>query len=472
MKKGFYAGAFLALALSATSFAPNALAVDTTGPEAHIYNSADQSLKTKFNAFDAAFKGGGKVAAGDMNADGKDDILIGAGRGGGPQVRMFNEKGDFTGYSFFPFHPDYRGGIDVDMADTDGDGKDELIVSQLTDGQAWVKVYEFDAAKTIKAEFIAYDSSFRGGAHVAGCDINGDGKAEIITGSGMGSSGHVRGFDGSGKWMGFDLKPFESGYKGGADVACANVDGGAENEVVVAKNFMGEAQVKVYKTNAAKQVLGDFLAFDAGHKEGANIYGGDIDGDGKDEIIVGTNGNGPQVRAFEGYGEAKIFSVMAYASDFRGGANVAFGNVDGSGKGEVLTMPGRRVWEGRSVQKYIEVDLSEQRLYTYENGRKVKDFAVSTGVARHATPIGSFEVQRRKPITRMRWEYGPGNPENYDIPNIPHVQYFNGPYALHGAYWHNNFGHPMSHGCVNLPLNEARWLYSWSGIGDKVFIKP
>lgn len=470
MKKGIFAGAFVALFASVMAFAPNASAVDYTSPEAKIYDASGNQL-TSFNAFDAAFKGGGKIASGDMNGDGKDDIVIGAGLGGGPQVRSFNESGEFTGFSFFPFHPDYRGGIDVDMADTDGDGVAELITSQFTNGQAWVKVYEFDAAKTIRAEFVAYADTFEGGAHVAGCDINGDGKAEIITGSGMGSNGHIRGFDGSGNWMGLDLRPFEDGYKGGADVACANVDGGAESEIVVGKSSMGEAQVKVYKNNTAKQILGDFVAYDSGHKEGVNVYGGDIDGDGVDEIITGTNGNGPQVRAFEGHGQAKSLSIMAYGTDFRGGVNVAFGDVDAAGKGEVLTMPGRRVWEGRNYQKYIEVSLAKQRLYAYENGRKVREFPISSGLARYATPVGDFEVQRRKVSTRMRWEYGPNHPENYDIPGVPHVQYFNGPYALHGAFWHNNFGTPMSHGCVNLPLNEARWLYSWSDIGDKVIIR-
>lgn len=471
MNRKLILSAAAALVVSLFTFAPSAEAVDHISPEARIYSGGTPQLINSFNAFDAAFKGGGKIASGDMNGDGKDEIVIGAGRGGGPQVRMFNENGDFTGYSFFPFHPDGRSGVDVAMADTDGDGLDELITSQLYDGQAWVKVYEFDAAKTIRAEFIAFSTSFEGGAHVAGCDINGDGKAEVLVGSNIGSSGHVRGFDGSGNYMGFDLFPFESSYKGGSDVACANVDGGAEEEVVVGRSFMDTAQVKVYKGDSSRRVIGDFVAYDAGHKEGVNVYGGDTDSDGYDEIIVGTNGNGPQIKVFEAYGQFLGYSTLAYQSDFRGGVNVAYGNVNGSGGGEVLTMPGRRVWEGRPVRKYIEVSLSKQRLYAYENGRKVREFPISSGVARFGTPVGDFEIQRRKVSTRMRWEYGPNHPDNYDIPGVPHVQYFNGPYALHGAFWHNNFGRPMSHGCVNLPLNEARWLYSWADYGDKVFIR-
>lgn len=473
MRKNLLMGVGAALAFVGISFFPaHANAVDYTAPEAHIYAGGTDSIVRAFYAFDKNFRGGGKVAVGDMHGDGKDEILIGAGKGGGPQVRMFNEKGEFTGYSFFPFSPDFRGGVDVDMADTDGDGKDEMIVSQLSDGQAWIKVYEFDAAKTIRAEFIAYGSNFEGGAHVAGCDIDGDGKAEIITGSGIGSSGHIRAFDGSGNFTGFDLFPFESSYKGGADVACANVDGGKEEELVVSKSIMDVAQVKVYKTDSTKRIIGDFVAFDAGHKEGANVAAADVDSDGRDEILVGTNGNGPQVKAFEAYGHFTGYTFMAYGSDFRGGVNVAYGNVDGLGGGEVVTMPGRRVWEGRSLPKYIEVSLSKQRLYAYENGRLVREFPISSGTSRYPTPTGDFSVQRKKVSTRMKWEYGPNDPNNYDLPDVPHSQFFNGPFALHGAYWHNNFGNPMSHGCVNLPLDQAAWLYSWSNVGDRVFVRP
>jgi hypothetical protein len=473
MRKSILMGIGAAILSIGFAFFPSHVdAIDYISPEAHTYSGTSGNQIRSFYAFNKYFRGGGKVAIGDAHGDGKDEILIGAGKGGGPHVRLFNGEGSFLGYSFFPFHPDFRGGVDVDMADTDGDGKDEMIVSQLSNGQAWVKVYEINAERTIKAEFIAYGTGFEGGAHVAGCDIDGDGKAEIITGSGMGSSGHIRGFDGSGRYVGFDLFPFESSYRGGADVACGNVDGGAEEEVIVSKNIMDKAQVKVYKTDSTKRIIGDFYAFPEGHKEGANVTAGDMDNDGHDEVIVGTNGGGPQVRVFQPWGEFTGQAFMAYQDDFRGGVNVAYGNIDGIGGSETVTMPGRRVWEGRNVRKYVEVSLSKQRLYAYENGRKVKEFPISSGTWRYPTPIGDFSVQRKVVSTRMKWEYGPNDPNNYDLPNVPHSQFFNGPFALHGAYWHNNFGHPMSHGCINLPLHEAAWLYSWTNVGDRVFVRP
>ena len=61
---------------------------------------------------------------------------------------------------------------------------------------------------------------------------------------------------------------------------------------------------------------------------------------------------------------------------------------------------------------------------------------------------------------------------NYDLPNVPYVMYFYRGYGLHGTYWHNNFGTPMSHGCVNLTLADAKWLYEWAPQGARVVVQP
>lgn len=82
-------------------------------------------------------------------------------------------------------------------------------------------------------------------------------------------------------------------------------------------------------------------------------------------------------------------------------------------------------------------------------------FIVSTGLPGTPTVVGKFHIYQKLVSTRM---VGPG----YDLPNVPHTMYFYGGYALHGAYWHNNFGHPMSHGCVNLALPDAEQLFNWA----------
>jgi len=116
-----------------------------------------------------------------------------------------------------------------------------------------------------------------------------------------------------------------------------------------------------------------------------------------------------------------------------------------------------------SAGKWIDVDLSTQTLVAYEGDRAVHSCRVSTGLARTPTPTGRFRIQSKFLARTMS---GPG----YRYPNVPHVMFFYRGYSLHGTYWHNNFGHPMSHGCVNLPQADAAWLYDWASIGTPVVI--
>ena len=88
---------------------------------------------------------------------------------------------------------------------------------------------------------------------------------------------------------------------------------------------------------------------------------------------------------------------------------------------------------------------------------------ISSGTAATPTVTGSFRIGNKYPAQRM---IGPG----YDIPNVPSVMYFWQGYAIHGAYWHNNFGTPMSHGCVHLTPGEASYLYNWADVGTEVYV--
>ena len=115
--------------------------------------------------------------------------------------------------------------------------------------------------------------------------------------------------------------------------------------------------------------------------------------------------------------------------------------------------------------KRIEVDLTNQMLYAYQNGQVVMSFPVSTGKW-HKTPTGTFHIWVKLRYTRMT---GGSGADYYNLPNVPHVMFFYNDkvgkgqgYSLHGAYWHNNFGHTMSHGCVNIGLANAEKLYNWA----------
>ena len=104
--------------------------------------------------------------------------------------------------------------------------------------------------------------------------------------------------------------------------------------------------------------------------------------------------------------------------------------------------------------KWIDVDLTRQRLTAYQGNTPVFEAAVSTGLPNTPTIVGKFRIYWKLTAADM---IGPG----YNLRDVPYTMYFHGGYALHGTYWHSNFGQPMSHGCVNLRTEDAEWLFDW-----------
>jgi lipoprotein-anchoring transpeptidase ErfK/SrfK len=116
-----------------------------------------------------------------------------------------------------------------------------------------------------------------------------------------------------------------------------------------------------------------------------------------------------------------------------------------------------------SKERWIEVDLSGQWMKVYKGKKVVKTFSVSTGLPGTPTVTGTFYIHTMLLAQDMA---GPG----YYLPDVPFVMYFYKNYAIHGTYWHNNFGTPMSHGCVNMRTSEADWLFSYVKIGTRVVV--
>lgn len=118
----------------------------------------------------------------------------------------------------------------------------------------------------------------------------------------------------------------------------------------------------------------------------------------------------------------------------------------------------------QSRDRRIEVRLAKQRLLAWEGNALMYAAPISSGKSVTPTPIGTYAIQDKYRTTRMK---GRG----YDIPDVPYAMFFSGGYAIHGAYWHNAFGTPVSHGCVNLAPGDARWLYNWAPVGTPIVIR-
>lgn len=116
-------------------------------------------------------------------------------------------------------------------------------------------------------------------------------------------------------------------------------------------------------------------------------------------------------------------------------------------------------------EKWIDVNLTTQTLTAYEGNTPVFTAIVSTGLPATPTVVGSFPIYVKYQAADMSGGWGASA---YYLPDVPYVMYFYQGYGIHGTYWHNNFGTPMSRGCVNLSTPDAQWLYSWAPVGTVV----
>lgn len=138
--------------------------------------------------------------------------------------------------------------------------------------------------------------------------------------------------------------------------------------------------------------------------------------------------------------------------------------------GQELTIPAAGLYSpsiadapspSTTVGKSIVVSTTQQRIFAYENGQLIHSYLVSTGLPDTPTVLGDFQVYVKYVATDMS---GP----DYYLPQVPYTMYFYEGYGIHGTYWHNSFGRPMSHGCVNLPTSEAEWFFNWAEVGTPV----
>jgi cyclophilin family peptidyl-prolyl cis-trans isomerase len=275
------------------------------GPHVEVFSGQTGKVTLGFYAYDAGFHGGVYVATGDVNGDGVADIVTGPGEGGGPQVKVFSGTDGSLLETFMAYDPAFTGGVRVAVGDVNGDGRADIITAAGPGGGAHVKVFSGKDGSLLES-FLAYDPTFTGGAFVAAGDINGDGKADIITGAGAGGGPHVKVFDGA---TGQDLLSFfayDPGFTGGVTVAAGPVGGGSTADIITGAGPGGGPHVKVIAPNG--QLLESYNAYEAGFTGGVFVADPDLNADGHDDIVTGAgNGGATRVRAFSG----SDLSVMA-----------------------------------------------------------------------------------------------------------------------------------------------------------------
>jgi hypothetical protein len=184
-----------------------------------------------FNAYDPAFAGGVRVAAGDINGDGVPDIVTAPGPGAAPVVRVFDGRSHALIREFMGSEPDFTGGLFVAVGDVDGDGFGDIIVGVDFGREPLVRVFSGWSGAVIR-RFVAYAAGFRGGVHVAAGDMNADGYADIICGAGPGGGPHVVAFSGADLSLLASFYAYAPEFAGGVWVAAGDVDGDGRAEIV------------------------------------------------------------------------------------------------------------------------------------------------------------------------------------------------------------------------------------------------
>lgn len=135
--------------------------------------------------------------------------------------------------------------------------------------------------------------------------------------------------------------------------------------------------------------------------------------------------------------------------------------------GTTLLLPG-----DQPTTKRIVVDRSEQMLYAYDGEELAFKTTISTGHDLTPTPRGSFKIFKKTPSRYMQGPLPDVSNDYYDLPGVPWNMYFTAEGgAIHGAFWHTNFGQQWSHGCVNVPLDTAKELYGWAPVGTEVTVQ-
>ena len=246
------------------------------GPHVKVFDGRTGAEARSFFAFDPQFTGGVFVAAGDLNGDGFADIVTGADAGGGPQVKVFDGQTGAELRSFFAYASTFTGGVRVATGDINGDGFDDIITGAGAGGAPHVKV--FDGLTGAEARsFFAYDPSFLGGVFVAAGDVDGDGFDDVVTGADAGGSPHVKVFSGSTNAELRSFFAYTQGFTGGVRVAAGDVNGDGRADIVTGAGPGAGPQVKVFD-GATNAEIRSFFAYDPGFTGGVYVASGDVNG--------------------------------------------------------------------------------------------------------------------------------------------------------------------------------------------------
>jgi hypothetical protein len=284
-------------------------------------------------AFEANFSGGVNLATGDLNNYGRSEIIAAPASAGGPQIRMFDQTGKLKG-QFSVYDSSWRGGLTVTSCDLDKDGRAEIITGTGAGQTLEIKIFSH-SGKFIR-NFQAFSRTIKVGASVACGDVNGDGAIEIVAAPRSPAGPQVRVFSAQGKAL-YQWFAYPTSDRLGLDIAVGDVNKDGKAEIAVTPLTTGEPKIKIFRHRG--HLLGQFSSYPTTIRAGYNIDIGDINDNATSEIVTGLEtGYAPQVRGFNYAGKVRS-SFFAFSSRLRTGVHIAVGDVNADGSAEIIATP-------------------------------------------------------------------------------------------------------------------------------------
>ncbi len=291
------------------------------GPLVNVYNARTDALITSFNAFAPTFTGGVRVAVADVNGDGVADVICGAGPGAGPEVRVFDGKTFQMIRDFFPLPTQFTGGVWVAAGDVNGDGKADIVTSADKGGGPQVTITDGNSGG-ILSSFFATAATFTGGIRVACADINGDGFADVIAAAGPGGGPQVTLFDGRSLKLLTAFFALPPTFSGGLFIAAGDVNGDGRADIICGAAPGGGPEVSLFN-GPTQTPLGAFFAYIPTFTGGVRVAAGFTASATHANILTAAGpGGGPQVSVFDGLSDQPLTSFFGSVPTFTGGVFV------------------------------------------------------------------------------------------------------------------------------------------------------